>query len=334
MPLDFSIPPVQCAFVPYVVGATEMVSIPVWIEMVAVVAAAISGVLTAREKKLDLLGAMFLAAVCALGGGLLRDMILQVGNVYILKQPLALPTALTTAAIVFVIPTFVAKQDRLIAILDIFAVGLFAATGADKALVYGFEPLIGIVMGFFTAVGGGMLRDICLGQVPYIFQRSNFYAVAAIAGAAVYTFMVEADMSHTLAVVACVAITMGLRYVSLRFNIMSPADIDLAQAVPNALHKTPLRRITRSRDERETVREGRSGASRLMGLRSRNLATIARREEEEARRRADAPVDPTERETPSRDTPEIKEASPEAASFPWSRDLTELDIHVASDGDD
>ena len=233
-----------------------------------------------------------LAAICSLGGGLLRDMILQVGNVYILEQPLALPAAFITAAVVFVIPTVVAKQDRLIAVLDIFAVGLFAATGADKALVYGFDPLIGIIMGFFTGVGGGMLRDICLGQTPYIFQRSNFYAVAAIAGAATYTVVVGAGISHTLAVIACVAVTMGLRFLSLRFNIMSPTEVDLARVVPHR-----RRRMTRraEADAEGASREASTpalkprldrpdrSASELAARRKRTVAEIDRRRSLERR---------------------------------------------------
>ncbi len=228
--------------------AADPVSIPIWLELVAIVVSSISGVLTAREERLDLVGAVCLAVACALGGGLLRDMILQVGDVYILRQPAALPAALITAVVAFLIPSVLQKQDRAIAILDIFAVGLYAATGADKALVYGFNPLICITMGFFTGVGGGMLRDICLGTTPQIFQRSNFYAVCAIAGAGVYVAVVAAGAPHVAAVAACVAATMLLRWTSLRFGIMSPADVDLAQ--------TELGRIVRSRPRPDAARAG------------------------------------------------------------------------------
>lgn len=210
-------------------GASAPVAIPVWLELVAIVAASISGALTARERKLDPVGTVCLAVACSLGGGLLRDMILQVGSVYILEQDLALPGAVITAAVVFIIPSVIERQDRLIAIFDIFAVGLFAATGADKALVYGFNPMICIMMGFFTAVGGGMLRDVFLGQTPYIFQRSNFYALAAIAGAAAYTFIAMSDISHVFAICVCVAVTMGLRFLSLHYDIVSPTEVDLAK---------------------------------------------------------------------------------------------------------
>ena len=225
-----NIPTATLALVASAGGApAEPVSVPVWLELVAIAAASVSGVLTAREKKLDLVGAVWLAVVCSLGGGLLRDMTLQVGDVYILNQPLALPGAIITAAVVFVIPKAIERQDKLIAVLDIFAVGLYAATGADKALVYGFNPLICIMMGFFTAVGGGMLRDICLGQTPGIFQRSNLYAVAAIAGAGCYVALAAAGVSHAVGVVVCVVVTMSLRWLSLKFNIMSPTEVDLSK---------------------------------------------------------------------------------------------------------
>ena len=151
-------------------ASDAMVAIPFWLEMFAVVAASISGVLVAREHKLDLVGAVALAVVCGLGGGLLRDMTLQVGNVYILNQPMALPLSIATAAIIYIFPAIVDKPEKLIPLLDIISVGIYAATGADKALVYGFAPAVCIMMGFFTAVGGGMLRDGFMGVVPGIVQ--------------------------------------------------------------------------------------------------------------------------------------------------------------------
>ena len=113
--------------------------------------------LTARKRNLDLIGAIALAVVCGLGGGLLRDMTLQVGDVYILKQPLALPISIATAAIIYIVPAVVDKPERLIPILDILSVGIYSATGADKAFVHGFDPFVCVMMGVFTAVGGGML---------------------------------------------------------------------------------------------------------------------------------------------------------------------------------
>lgn len=211
-------------------ASDAMVAIPFWLEMFAVVAASISGVLVAREHKLDLVGAVALAVVCGLGGGLLRDMTLQVGNVYILNQPMALPLSIATAAIIYIFPAIVDKPEKLIPLLDIISVGIYAATGADKALVHGFAPAVCIMMGFFTAVGGGMLRDGFMGVVPGIFQRTNFYAIAAIAGSASYVALVMSGlMSNVAALVVCVVVTMGLRWLSLRFDIKSPTEEDIAR---------------------------------------------------------------------------------------------------------
>lgn len=255
---------------------SQLVAIPLWIEMVAIVVASVSGVLTAREKKLDLVGAVCLAVCCSLGGGLLRDMTLQVGNVYILNQPLALPASIITAAIVFVIPSLIEKQDRLIAVLDIFAVGLYAATGADKALVYGFSPLIGVVMGFFTGVGGGMLRDVLLGQTPYIFQRSNLYAVAAIAGALSYVLLVAAGVDHMIALIVCVVLTMSLRFLSLRYDIKSPTEVDLSRMAEHVPHPRLHRGEGGGRPRGSTL-----SAGELADRRERTLADIERRRGEQ-----------------------------------------------------
>lgn len=208
--------------------ASQTVAIPIAFEMLAVIVASASGVLTARQNKLDLVGAIGLAVLVALGGGLIRDVILQEGDVYILQQPLALPVSIATAAAVFVFPIMVEKPDRLVAVLDIFSVGLFAVMGADKTMAYGYPAVTCVMMGFFTAVGGGILRDVCLARVPYVFQRSNFYAMAAIAGSIAYmTLMKSLGMWNIAAAVISVALTMFIRWWSIRYNIMSPTEVDL-----------------------------------------------------------------------------------------------------------
>lgn len=218
----------------------ETVAIPIAFEMLAVIVAAAGGVLSAHENKLDLIGAIGLAVAVSLGGGLIRDVILQVGDVYILRQPLALPVAIATAATVFAFPVMAEKPDRLVAILDIFSVGLFAVMGADKTMAYGYPTLTCIMMGFFTAVGGGMLRDVFLARVPYIFQRSNLYAIAAIAGATAYVTLTESiGMWNIAAAAVSIALTMFIRWWSIRYDIMSPTEFD-----PHKLPE-PIKKVAR-----------------------------------------------------------------------------------------
>lgn len=235
---------------------TEQVFIPIALEMLAVIVASACGVLAAREYKLDLVGAIGLAVLCALGGGLIRDVILQEGDVYVLKQPLALPVSIATASAAFVFPRIVEKPDRLIAVLDIFSVGLFAVIGADKAMVYGYGPTICVMMGFFTAVGGGLLRDVCLGKVPYIFQRGNLYAMAAVAGAIAYVVLIETfGVWNVIAAGVGTALTMLIRWISLHYDIQSPTEVDLhrvsrvARPIKYVGMKT-ARRVSRARNRK------------------------------------------------------------------------------------
>ena len=207
-----------------------MVAIPFWLEMFAVVAASIRVCWFAREHKLDLVGAVALAVVCGLGGGLLRDMTLQVGNVYILNQPMALPLSIATAAIIYIFPGN-RRQTRKAHSPARHHLGRYlrrhwSRQGAGLRLCAGGVHHDGL----FTAVGGGMLRDGFMGVVPGIFQRTNFYAIAAIAGSASYVCLVMSGiMSNVAALVVCVVVTMGLRWLSLRFDIKSPTEEDIAR---------------------------------------------------------------------------------------------------------
>lgn len=254
--------------------AGESVAIPLAFEMLAVVVAAATGALTARENKLDLIGAIVLAVLVSLGGGLIRDVILQEGNVYILRQPLALPVAIATAAAVFTFPVMVEKPDRLVAALDIFSVGLFAVMGADKTMLYGYPAITCVMMGFFTAVGGGMLRDVCLARVPYIFQRSNLYAIAAIAGAFAYIVLVKyLDVWNIAAATIGVALTVLVRWWSVRFNIMSPTEFD-----PHKLPE-PVKKVARP-----VVRPVRKAAQHVSSKTSRAADRARARKKDRSRR--------------------------------------------------
>ena len=171
-------------------AAGEQVSIPIWLEMLAVVVASVSGVLTAREHKLDFIGAIGLAVACGLGGGIIRDVILQKGAVYILDQPLALPMSVATAAIAL---SFRLSSRNPIASSPSRHLLRRPLRCRRRGQIDGVRafPMVCVMMGFFTAVGGGMLRDVFLGQTPGIFQRGNFYAITAIAGATSYVALVE-----------------------------------------------------------------------------------------------------------------------------------------------
>ncbi len=211
---------------------TAAAAIPAWLDITAVVVGAISGILVARERRLDLIGYIALAMFGGLGGGLVRDVVMQRGSVYMLNSPYAILATVSAGVVGFLFPGMFGSFPGLLEWVDIISVGLFAAAGTDKAMVFSLNPLACILMGTITGVGGGMLRDVCLGDVPRIFRRSNFYAICAIGGSMSYYLPVTLiHLQRLWATVLCVLITVLLRRWSLRFNVMSPADIDLTPRV-------------------------------------------------------------------------------------------------------
>lgn len=200
------------------------VSLPDWVELLSVIVGSLYGIVVARERKLDLIGFIGMALLCGLGGGLLRDMAMQRGGVYLIDSPFAIPAATATAIVGFFFSRQLVRHPNLLEWLDILAVGLFAVMGTDKAMVFGLSVWACVLMGTLTGVGGGMLRDVFLGDVPKIFQSNYFYAICAIAGSLAYYVAVSAFSLYKLwAAVLCVCVTVALRRLSLRFNIVSPS---------------------------------------------------------------------------------------------------------------
>lgn len=228
-------------------------ALPMWIDIAAVLVGSSFGALTAAERKLDLLGALGLGFLCGLGGGLIRDMIMQVGNVYMLRNPMAILASLVASAFVFFFSGLFRSRriDKVTATFDMLSVALFAASGTDKAIVYGLAFLPAVFMGLMTGVGGGMLRDTFLGDVPQIFRPGNLYALCALGGSCVYWLMVYAGFVKWLACFACVVVVLGLRWVSIKYNIVTPSDVDFSPKLVSYLRQ---KGVIGSRKERPMPR--------------------------------------------------------------------------------
>lgn len=232
------------------------VSLPTWVDLASVIVGSAGGVLVARARHLDAVGFVGLALLCGLGGGLVRDVMMQVGSVYMLDSPFAISASVATGLLGFLFPRLLDRVPNILEWLDIIAVALFALVGTDKALVYGLLPASCVLMGIMTGVGGGMLRDVFLGEVPRIFQRSNLYALCALAGSTVYYLtVVLLSVSKLWGAVLCVLVTIGLRRWSLHFNVKTPADVDLAPRVVAPVRRAARRvRVTRWRKARRERR--------------------------------------------------------------------------------
>jgi uncharacterized membrane protein YeiH len=150
------------------------------LDLTGVLANAIIGGLVARAERLHPVGFIVLAMLSGLGGGMIRDTLLQHGTPVALTAPAYIPTALIGAAIAYFVPVKGRLWNRAFFAVDALALGCWAATGAGKTLAVGLGWMPALLLGTITAVGGGMTRDIFLRRVPRIFTGGSLYTTAAV----------------------------------------------------------------------------------------------------------------------------------------------------------
>jgi uncharacterized membrane protein YeiH len=176
---------------------------------------AIEGGMAASQASLDLLGAMVLAFVTALGGGIIRDVLIGSIPPNSIRDWRYPAIAFVGAATAFFFHSFVLEVPQNILItLDAAGLSLFAVAGAEKALNFEIHPLIAILMGGVTGVGGGTVRDVLLAQVPTVL-RADVYATAALAGAAVIVLGLRLKLPRTPMAIAGGVVCFLLRMVSV-----------------------------------------------------------------------------------------------------------------------
>jgi uncharacterized membrane protein YeiH len=175
----------------------------------------IEGASAAIAGHLDLLGLMVLAFATALGGGIIRDLLIGYVPPNSLRDWRYSAMAFTGAAIVFFLNRFVqAIPPQLVMILDAAGLSLFAIAGTEKALLYDMPPLIAVLLGAITGVGGGTIRDVLLAKIPNVL-RADVYATAALAGATVMVISRRLGVSPTISAFLGGSVCFLLRVVSV-----------------------------------------------------------------------------------------------------------------------
>lgn len=201
------------------------------LDLIGVFVFALSGALAAVRKKLDLFGVVVVGSATALGGGLLRDLLIGDTPPASLRDWRYLSVAAVASVLTFLFHTQVRALWRWVLFFDAAGLGLFTVTGTSKALgVDALSPAGAVLIGVLTAVGGGLARDVLLREIPVVL-RSEIYAVAALAGAVVITagqqLIGAGDASGVWLALAAVLVTWGLRILSLwrRWNAPLPRGI-------------------------------------------------------------------------------------------------------------
>jgi len=176
---------------------------------------AIEGASAAIANKLDLLGVMVLAFATALGGGIIRDVLIGFVPPNALRDWRYSATAFAGASITFFLNGFVqAIPAPLIMVLDAAGLALFAIAGTEKALLFDMPPLIAVLLGGITGVGGGTIRDVLLAKIPNVL-RADVYATAALAGSAVMVVGRRLGLSPSVSVFLGGLLCFALRVISV-----------------------------------------------------------------------------------------------------------------------
>lgn len=188
-----------------------------------VAVSALSGVLAAREKNLDLFGVLVLALVTAIGGGSLRDVLVNDGPVAWLRAPEIFQTVCVTAVIAFFVSHRWEPPRTLFQVADALALCSFAVAGTRKGLAFDLAPSVCIALGVITGVAGGIFRDMLMGRLPIVFRKDTyFYATAAMFGGLVYILLYEGFGDHWATWVAVVS-AICLRLGAIRYRLSLPA---------------------------------------------------------------------------------------------------------------
>ncbi|NBV23374.1 MAG: trimeric intracellular cation channel family protein [Proteobacteria bacterium] len=194
-----------------------------WLEHFGIAVAALTGVLAARGRRVDLFGVVVLAIVTALGGGTLRDLLTGDTPVLWVRQPEYLINAVTIAVAGFFIARHRQPPLAALQVADAFALALFSIIGAKKALGLDLSPSVVVAMGVITGVAGGILRDVLVGEIPLVFRPAiHLYATAALAGVALHVFLRPHVSNESALTILSTGTILVLRLAAIRWRLALP----------------------------------------------------------------------------------------------------------------
>lgn len=193
-------------------GIDEIMTV---LDLMGVFFNAILGGVLARSYRLDAIGFAVLAVLSGLGGGIIRDLLLQAGPPVAMTDNAYLLTALAGASVAFLIRLEGRVWDKIFPPIDALAIGLWATVGAQKTLTVGLSPLTAVLLGMITAVGGGFSRDVVLRRIPGILGGNTLYATGAFAAAltqVIFSLTGHAQLGSVFATTIGMSLVLIARY--------------------------------------------------------------------------------------------------------------------------
>ncbi|TDQ17117.1 putative membrane protein YeiH [Algoriphagus boseongensis] len=191
------------------------------LELVGTFVFAISGALAVREKEHDLFGAGFTGFITAIGGGTLRDILLDsyplvwIGDIHFLYA------ILLGVVAAFIFPNLLSRLRKTFFLFDTLGIGFFTVLGVEKALSLGVRPEIAAIMGMFSAVMGGVIRDTLTNDIPILF-RKEIYASACLAGAVIYLVLSYLGLERSYNLLISMSIIISIRLIAMKYKLSLP----------------------------------------------------------------------------------------------------------------
>ncbi len=183
---------------------------------------AISGALTAIQRKLDIFGSSVIALVTALGGGTLRDILIGRQPVGWLLDNNYLLIIAAGIAVSYIFGQSVQKLRRTLFLFDTIGIGLYTILGLERTLGLGLSMPIAVIMGTVSAVFGGVIRDVLCNEVPLIF-RKEIYATACIAGGILFLILTALNLGRDTSMLTTVFFIIILRTLAVKFKWHLPS---------------------------------------------------------------------------------------------------------------
>ncbi len=201
------------------------IDIPLMLDLLGVFFFAVSGCLLAARKGFDLVGSLLLGSLVGLGGGVVRDLIINQSVPSAFSNPLYLVPPAVAALLVYFLFGSVERVGNLLMLFDAGGLALFCITGTLKALSAGMNPVTSALLGVTTAVGGGLLRDVTANEVPELFDPRDLYAIPAFLGAALTVTLYTAGWLNLPGEIGIAVVVFALRVVSRRLQWYAPLAV-------------------------------------------------------------------------------------------------------------
>lgn len=186
---------------------------------------AVTGALKAIQYKMDMVGVIILASSTGLAGGIIRDLLLDRLPPKIILDPYYLTIAVATGIIVFFLHPFFKERENLFLKFDAIGLGVFTIIGSSIAYeMLGLNFLAMSLAGIFTAIGGGIVRDVFVKEIPLVFIK-ELYATASFLGIIIFFLMLHFDFNYYISMVFCIVIITLFRLLAIKYNWNLPTKI-------------------------------------------------------------------------------------------------------------